>query len=747
MEKKIVVFSAMFFLGFLKIFSQGVNDFYNIDVVPEIRISFKEQNWNKILDSLFVNFGESARLEGDVTIDGHFFEGVGIRYKGYSSWNVDQAKNPFNVELDYTHPNQNYQGYTKLKLSNVVRDPSFIREVLSYEILRKYMPASKANFANVYVNDVFIGLYTNVEAVDKIFAGKQFGSDGNSFFKGSPEPLVYPYGENSNLAYSHGTDSSGYMPYYKLESDYGWNDLLKLIYILNNDTSAISTVLNIDRTLWMHAFDYTLVNLDSYIGYSQNYYMYKDDNGVFNPIIWDMNMSFGSFRNSDATSLNLTIQKTKQLNPLQILSTVTFSPRPLIKNLLSNSTYRKMFLAHMRTILKENFRNNEYYLRGKQIQTLIDSHVQNDVNKFYSYSNFINNIDTTVGPASNQFPGIKDLMKSRMAYLDTFPGFKGYPDVLEIKHQPETPDKDQETWITAKIINANKVILGFRNNSKGIFQKTLMYDDGNHDDSLAGDHIYGVGIIPDGNIVQYFIYSENDTAGIFSPERAEFEFYSFQTKIEKGDVVINEFCDNWIELFNNTAESINLSGLSLSDDNDFLSKWTFPDTTISSKKFLIVRTDESVTPALHTNFSLNKEGGGVYFSDNNGQILDSIIYAEEVSGRSIGRFPNGIGHFVYMQPTFSYCNNFGESEVFDFSIYPNPAKENIFVEISNSGVPFSIEIINACGKSLMYNEFGKGNTTMSVFSKSFDISDLSNGVYIIKIISNDKILTKRFIII
>ena len=50
------------------------------------------------------------------------------------------------------------QGINKLKLSNVIQDPSFIREVLSYEIARKYMPASLANFANLYINDTLWGL-------------------------------------------------------------------------------------------------------------------------------------------------------------------------------------------------------------------------------------------------------------------------------------------------------------------------------------------------------------------------------------------------------------------------------------------------------------------------------------------------------------------------------------------------------------------------------------------------------------
>ncbi|MEI6851758.1 MAG: CotH kinase family protein [Bacteroidota bacterium] len=747
MLKKLLLYTALFLIPMFGAFSQNTSDFYDINFIREIRITFEEQNWDHVLDSLFINFGDDAKLEGTVSIDGHIYQHAGIRYKGYSSWDVDQAKNPFNIELDYRNTYQNYQGFTKLKLSNVVRDPSFIREVLSYTILRKYMPASRANFADVYVNDVHIGLYTNVESVDKLFAEREFGSGSNSFFKGSPELLEYPYGQNANLAYTHGTDSTGYVPYYNMVSDHGWNDLLYLIAVLNNDTTNIPSVLNVDRALWMHAFDYAVVNLDSYIGYSQNYYMYKDDNGVFNAIIWDLNMSFGSFRNTDATALNLSIAAAKQLDPLKIVTSTTYSPRPLIKNLLSNSMYRKMFLAHMRTIINENVRNGEYYLIGKQIQSIVDTYVQADPNKFFSYSNFIKNIDTTVGPTSNQYPGIKDLMEARLAYLDTFPGFNGYPDIIEIAHQPESPSKGQEIWFTVKVSNANHVILGFRNDSRGIFQKIQMYDDGSHNDSLAGDNIYGVSVIPTGKVMQYFMYAENNASGIFSPERAEYEFYSIQPLMEKEDVVINEFGDGRIELFNNTNEVLSLSGNFLSDDKLALSKWAFPDTSISAKSYLIVYTSEQTTSFMHTNFSLPQDGGGLYFSNTIGGILDSVIWENTESGKSIGRYPNGVGSFVYMPRTFSFSNNIGTDVDNELLVFPNPSNGIVTLEFGKTQGVFYVEIVNISGESMWYESFDEISGSVNVISKSFDLSTLSKGVYVFRLICDNKITTKKIIII
>jgi len=86
-----------------------------------------------------------------VTINGEVYDSVGVKYKGNSTYQANQVKNPFHIELD-TYKEHDHQGYKDIKLSNVAKDPSFLREVLSYNILRNYMDAPLSNYANVYVN-------------------------------------------------------------------------------------------------------------------------------------------------------------------------------------------------------------------------------------------------------------------------------------------------------------------------------------------------------------------------------------------------------------------------------------------------------------------------------------------------------------------------------------------------------------------------------------------------------------------
>lgn len=735
----------------LSVHAKAQNNFYDNNYIREIRLYFSEPDWADQLDSLFVA-GQEERLLASVTIDGVSFASVGVRYKGYSSVDISQIKNPFNIDLDYVISGQEYQGISKLKLSNVIHDPSFVREVLSYEIARKYMPASNANYANVFVNDTLIGLYNNVQAVNKNFVETYFGVRKNSFFKGNPEVLVYPLGSNANLGY-YNMDSATYYPYYSLESDYGWTDLLGFIDTLNNQPDHIEDVLNIDRTLWMHALNYSLVNLDSYIAYAQNYYVYQDQNKKFNPILWDLNMSIGSFRLSDggtsAISGGLSITQAKNLNPCGLL-TYSVSPRPLIKNIISDPTLKRMFLAHIRTIVNENFVSGEYYTRAQQLQTLIDNSVQNDSNKFYSYNDFTNNLDVTVGGTNGMllYPGIRDFIEGRTAYLSTYSGFQGAPGIDIISDNIVEADN---VWISARINYPDSCFLAYRYGVYDVFNKINMYDDGNHHDGIAGDSIFGTSVI-NSAMIQYYIYAENSVAGIFSPERAEYEFHTIQ-QLNEGNVVINEFMadnesyvtdnagdyEDWIELYNNSDVDYNLSGHYLSDNKSNLLKWPFPETIIGAHDYLIIWADEDEgEEGLHSNFKLSKSGEAIYLSSSAENIIDSVTFGVQSTDLSYGRYPNGTGPFGIMSPTISSSNAPLSVEEIQYlpeiNIYPNPTQSLLNIKSAGSkNTIHTVEIFDIYGKMVL-------NLKPERDFLSIDLSGFTKGIYMVRV--NTEVISK-----
>jgi len=749
MLKKYFILFALAVLVQFKGVAQS--SFYAIDSIREIRIYFYATDWDYQLDSLYVE-GDNERILADLIIDGSPYDSVGVRYKGFSSVSVNRIKNPFNIKLDYIIDGQDHNGVDKLKLSNVIQDPSFVREVLTYEIAANYLPSAKANYANVYINDTLWGLYTNVQAVNKDFMNDHFGNKYNPFFKCNPENLnVSPGGENANLSDTHGNDSLDYEPYYALKSDYGWEALYNLIDTLNNYTDSINNVLNIDRTLWMHALNYTLINFDSYIGYGQNYYLYKDKTGQFNPLLWDLNMSFGSFRLTDASSIYFSgfdIAQAQNMDPLLHHTQISVSPRPLLRNLFLSERNRKMYLAHIRTIVQEHFENQDYAIRGQYFQNLIDTSVQNDTNKFYSYADFITNLNNPVTLVTADCPGITQLMDARTTYLSSYAGFSGEPTITNIMASPQNFVVGDDVWVTADIADATEAILGYRFGNNMAFKTAAMFDDGNHNDGLASDGVFGAVIPNSANMVDYYLYADNDSAGVFSPVRAAYEFYSIQSQLQIGDVVINELMSNnesevtdasgkfedWIELYNTTNSPISTAGLFLTDTLGLMHKWELPNQTIPPNGYAIIWADEDGGQGdMHANFKLSNLGEQLILTNADSLVLDSITYQTQADDVAFARSPNGTGPFVMQTPTFKANNDFinavtEKQEI--IKVYPNPFSD--FIKWKNME---RVEVRDILGQLIYTAENTNRIATSSWRSGIYfiDLKDKNQTIKVIKI--------------
>jgi len=105
---------------------------------------------------------------------------------------------------------------------------------------------------------------------------------------------------------------------------------------------------------------------------------------------------------------------------------------------------------------------------------------------------------------------------------------------------------------------------------------------------------------------------------------------------------------DWIEIWNNSSKSIDLTGMSLSIDKIDPGQWTFTEGgNLGAKDRLLVwcngSRDPSLGPAnyLNTGRSLNGSYGTVYLFNASEQIIDSVSYGFQVSDRSIGRDNNG----------------------------------------------------------------------------------------------------------
>ena len=124
-----------------------------------------------------------------------------------------------------------------------------------------------------------------------------------------------------------------------------------------------------------------------------------------------------------------------------------------------------------------------------------------------------------------------------------------------------------------------------------------------------------------------------------------------------ADKDYGNYCD-WIELYNNTESTIDLSGYFLSDDAANPSMWQFQTgSVIAAHDYLLVYAD-GLGNGLHTNFNLSKEGEQVLLLNEQRAVVDSFSFPYQLTNISYGRSRNEPQVFGYFEvPTPGEIND------------------------------------------------------------------------------------------
>jgi len=123
----------------------------------------------------------------DIWIDDELVEDVAVRTKGSSSLSQAASSEGFRaglkVDFNFFNSARSYHGIKKLCYSNGFSDPTLMKEFLGYEVMAAMgIPTPRACFVDLWVNDVHLGVYTQVEAGDARFVEEHFADgDGNLY--------------------------------------------------------------------------------------------------------------------------------------------------------------------------------------------------------------------------------------------------------------------------------------------------------------------------------------------------------------------------------------------------------------------------------------------------------------------------------------------------------------------------------------------------------------------------------------
>ena len=255
-------------------------------------------------------------------------------------------------------------------------------------------------------------------------------------------------------------------------------------------------------------------------------------------------------------------------------------------------------------------------------------------------------------------------------------------------------------------------------------------------------------------IAQAPTFNENNNNAVNAPS----------SDIGFREIVINEFVaandstsaiadpngqyEDWIELYNNTNQSIDLTGVFLSNNKTNLKEWRFPDgTSIAANDYLIIWADEDITQeGLHANFKLARAGDELSLINTDESIIDSLSFSEQQTNIGFARTPNGTGDFEFRATTFN-ANNDGTTSTDQellaansINIYPNPTQDELFVELITTGQKqeaIDVKIYDLLGKLM----FSKRASTSKV---RLSLSELSPSIYLVVI--NNRIGKKLLLI-
>jgi len=139
----------------------GGQDLYDESTVPVLQLKFSQANWWAQLQAYYQT---KTNIPATLIVDGVGYEGVGVRFRRNTSYQMTgtSQKKSFNIEIDFTIPDQRLMGYKTLNLLNCADDATFMREVLYSNTCRRQIPSAKANFVRLEINGENWGIYAIV---------------------------------------------------------------------------------------------------------------------------------------------------------------------------------------------------------------------------------------------------------------------------------------------------------------------------------------------------------------------------------------------------------------------------------------------------------------------------------------------------------------------------------------------------------------------------------------------------------
>jgi spore coat protein CotH len=712
-------------------------ELFKDDVIPSIYITLPSDSLDEILK--YENRNSDYHYHASFVFDNgavrDSLNDIGFRLRGNTSRKA--AKKSFKISFNEYTSGQKYRGVEKLNVNGEHNDPSICRSKLCFDFLDYLnVPASRTNHVKLYLNDVYFGLYLNVEHYDEEFTKSRFESTGN----------LYKCTYGADLKFRGDLGDSYRQDYYELKrpnAPYAYDDLANFIDVLNNTPTAkfeceIEHIFNVNTYLKSLVMDVLTGNWDGPNYNKNNFYLYSNTNsGLFEYVPYDLDNTLGvDFLNQEWSDRNL------------YNWSKTNSTRPLFQKIMAQETYRKRFSYLLEKAIVEYFNPTAMGVRINEMKNLIGEAAIADTIRPLDYNYSVADFNNSFGYFSDAHVkyGLIDFVTRRynsaIEQLDSIESVGPIPTWHSAKLNE---NKDSVTFEIAlqsdKTINY--VLLSYNwEYQSAIWSDTLIRVD-------SSNNVFSKTIAwhPSLSLVSYVFQIKYGLSDLNYPVC---NIYSLKKPKNDIPLFINELVadnngsiwdedgeyEDWIELFYDGDNTINLKGYYLTDEISNPFKYRIPTSTVVSSSFKLIWADND-EGTNHANFKLSKAGETVALFDSDGVLIDSVSYGVLPTNNSWGRKTDGGTPWIEFSETTPGFTNLGivgiEKLTVSLDIYPNP---NSGLFNLNSTKPInSLQVHGINGQEMDF-----------IFSNQVvDVSNLPAGVYLLTVQIGEEFIRKKLI--
>ena len=110
---------------------------------------------------------------------------------------------------------------------------------------------------------------------------------------------------------------------------------------------------------------------------------------------------------------------------------------------------------------------------------------------------------------------------------------------------------------------------------------------------------------------------------------------------------------DWVELFNQSNNLINLEGFYLSDDENNLTKWQFHNLSLNPNSYLLIYCSgkDKRNNEIHTNFKISSNGETIFLSNKSGELISKLDVPKLINDISYGKSIHNDNYVFYESPS------------------------------------------------------------------------------------------------